>query len=196
MRATSPSFAGASLSSAAPSGRSLSIARLWVSAVTANMAVTYCATLLSPRWLAAQCTPKVRGGMTGGTSSMPLLELLQFQALQRKFRLRPRADPAHPALPRIERNSVRAPSQSAERHRDFVQPASTHHVRRDADLLQVTQRSQRLLNVAPLRLPTTPHSWRRICELEWCRLTRPIPVYCTHLRVTIADTRDCHGDLL
>ena len=66
LRATSPSSAGASLSSAAPSGRSLSIARLWVSTVTANMAVTYCATLLSPRWLAVQCTPKVRGGMTGG----------------------------------------------------------------------------------------------------------------------------------
>ena len=25
---------------------------------------------------------------------------------------------------------------------------------------------------------------------------RGVSVYCTHLRVTIADTRDCHGDLL
>ena len=44
--------------------------------------------------------PHGRGGMTGGTYPMSLLDLLYFQALSRRLRLRPRADPLRRAPPR------------------------------------------------------------------------------------------------
>ena len=44
--------------------------------------------------------PHGRGGMTGGTYPMSLLDLLYLQALPRRLRLRPRADPLRRAPPR------------------------------------------------------------------------------------------------
>ena len=72
--------------------------------------------------------PHGRGGMTGGTSSPWSGEARYFQVLAQKLRLRPRADPAHPAVPPMACAAVHAPSQSAERYRDIVQQQSTRQM--------------------------------------------------------------------
>lgn len=57
--------------------------------------------------------PDGRGGITRGTCSAWSAEPQEVQTLMREIRLRPRADPAHPAVSRTERSASRSYSQRA-----------------------------------------------------------------------------------